>query len=114
MNTFLSYIDKGSKKQIEEKLDNCKEMYHSLLNFDLIPRTGSLNNIKGSLKIKNNKILVHDLGKKPKKCHDRLDTFISFLDNSFKEKRSLFDLVIDECNLERIGTFFQTQCSLAL
>ncbi|MGN9066133.1 hypothetical protein [Ligilactobacillus agilis] len=73
------------------KLKVCQKMHHNLLNFDLMPVTGGMNNLKGNLKYgQENKILVHDLGKPPKqKMHDRLDTFVTFIDYSLKKRNEL-------------------------
>ena len=72
------------------KLEVCQKMHHNLLNFDLIPVTGGMNNLKGNLKYgQENKILVHDLGRKPDNAHDRLDTFVTFIDYSLKKRNEL-------------------------
>ena len=75
----------------KRKLAVCQKMHHNLLNFDLIPVTGGMNNLKGNLKYdQENKILVHDLGKPPqKKMHDRLDTFVTFIDYSLKKRNEI-------------------------
>ena len=41
--------------ELKEKLSICSHMHHNLLNFDLMPCTGALNNVKGNLKYDNNK-----------------------------------------------------------
>lgn len=86
------------------KLEVCQKMHHNLLNFDLIPVTGGMNNLKGNLKYdQENKILVHDLGKKPDNMHDRLDTFVTFIDYSLKKRNELKQNI--PC-IKEIGEFF--------
>lgn len=86
------------------KLEVCQKMHHNLLNFDLIPVTGGMNNLKGNLKYdKENKILVHDLGRPPENMHDRLDTFVTFIDYSLKKRNELKQNI--PC-IKEIGEFF--------
>lgn len=86
------------------KLEVCQKMHHNLLNFDLIPVTGGMNNLKGNLKYdKENKILVHDLGRPSKNMHDRLDTFVTFIDYSLKKRNELKQNI--PC-IKEIGEFF--------
>lgn len=86
------------------KLEVCQKMHHNLLNFDLMPVTGGMNNLKGNLKYgQENKILVHDLGRKPDNAHDRLDTFVTFIDYSLKKRNELKQNI--PC-IKEIGEFF--------
>lgn len=86
------------------KLEVCQKMHHNLLNLDLIPVTGGMNNLKGNLKYdKENKILVHDFGRKPDNAHDRLDTFVTFIDYSLKKRNELKQNT--PC-IKEIGEFF--------
>ena len=88
------------------KLEVCQKMHHNLLNFDLIPVTGGMNNLKGNLKYdqdQENKILVHDLGRPSKNMHDRLDTFVTFIDYSLKKRNELKQNI--PC-IKEIGEFF--------
>lgn len=88
------------------KLEVCQKMHHNLLNFDLIPVTGGMNNLKGNLKYdqdQENKILVHDLGRPSKNMHDRLDTFVTFIDYSLKKRNELKQNI--PC-IKKIGEFF--------
>lgn len=86
------------------KLEVCQKMHHNLLNFDLIPVTGGMNNLKGNLKYdKENKILVHDLGRPSENMHDRLDTFVTFIDYSLKKRNELKQNI--PC-IKEIGEFF--------
>ena len=94
--------DKIEVKEALEKLTNCRNMHHSLLNFDLMPVEGELNNLKGKLKIQE-EVKVHDKGRPPvNECLDRLDTFIYFLDKSMKELKRLKG----EHDLKKIGEFY--------
>ena len=92
------------------KLEVCQKMHHNLLNFDLIPVTGGMNNLKGNLKYdKENKILVHDLGRPPKNMYDRLDTFVTFIDYSLKkinELKKRNELKQNIPCIKEIGEFF--------
>lgn len=77
-------VDKTTKNELIEQLNQCHSMHHTVLNFDLVPVTGGMNNIKGNLKYKNNIVMCHDIGKKPNGgCLDRFDTFIYFLNETF-------------------------------
>ncbi|OXC07184.1 hypothetical protein AYP76_08305 [Ligilactobacillus agilis] len=88
----------------KRKLEVCQKMHHNLLNFDLMPVTGGMNNLKGNLKYgQENKILVHDLGRKPDNAHDRLDTFVTFIDYSLKKRNELKQNI--PC-IKEIGEFF--------
>lgn len=94
MKSFKKMMESFEEIKLEDlqkKLEVCQKMHHNLLNFDLIPVTGGMNNLKGNLKYdKENKILVHDLGKPPKqKMHDRLDTFVTFIDYSLKKRNEI-------------------------
>ena len=61
-------LDLNEKRILNKKLDHCCQMHHTLYNFDLMPVNGEMNNVKGNLKYKNGKVLVHCLGKPPKIC----------------------------------------------
>lgn len=104
---FESIIEKkkdpAEKNRLIKKLNYCCEMHHTLYNFDLIPVTGGMNNVKGKLKHKGNKILVHGLGRKPETLHDRLDTFIHLMDYSISQRKKYER---EKCNLKEIGSFF--------
>lgn len=92
----------GNNSDLKKLLRQCIKMNYSLLNVDPVPVTGGINNLKGHLKIKDNKIMVHDSGRRPTYMLDRFDTFISFLDSSLKfmndNKKSI--------NLRKLGIFF--------
>lgn len=105
---FESIIEKeedlAKKENLQKKLNYCHDMHRTLYNFDLIPVTGGMNNVKGNLKYKNGKILVHDLGRRPGSLHDRLDTFIYLVDyflsrrNEYERKKNY--------DLKEIGVFY--------
>lgn len=72
---ICSAYEKGSikeyeKNQMMKKLKWCRQRHHSLENFSLMPRTGSLNNFKG--------------GKG--KCKDRMDIFVLKLNDYYAAK----------------------------
>lgn len=96
--------DQDKRGELEKKLNNCHNMHHTLCNFDLIPVTGGMNSVKGKLKYKNGKILVHDLGRTPSSLHDRLDTFIYLLDYSLS-RRNKYESK-EKYNLKEIGVFY--------
>lgn len=102
-NSFKLIIE--DKHDLLEQLAECCKMHHTLYNFDLMPVTGGLNNIKGNLKYtdKNNTVKVHMQGRPPiNGLLDRLDTYIFFLDHSMKRMEEL-----KGCgNLKIIGEFF--------
>jgi hypothetical protein len=94
-------------KEVNKKLINASTMHHTLLNFDLMPVTGGLNNLKGNLKFKDSKILVHGIGRRPILALDRLDTFLYFLDFSMKKRDEYEEkLALGDVKLEDIGEFF--------
>ena len=98
-------ISDDDKKQLNELLEKCNEKHHTLLNFDLMPVTGGMNTIKGNLKYKAEKILIHDVGRVPNNgLLDRLDTFICFLDESYKSLDSF--IKSKNMDLRAIGEFF--------
>lgn len=96
-------LDENKIADLKKELERCCEMHHTLYNFDLIPVDGEMNNVKGKLKHKNDRILVHGSGKYPVALHDRLDTFISLMDYSI-EQRDEYEG--KKCNLKEIGSFF--------
>ncbi|MFA5635937.1 MAG: hypothetical protein WC977_08520 [Anaerovoracaceae bacterium] len=106
---FEKIIEKarGPEKDTElgVKLVNAASMHHKLPNFGLMPVAGGLNNLKGALKIKDNKVMVHDIGKRPASALDRLDTFIYFLDYSFKMLETFHSLE-NAVDLRGAGEFF--------
>ncbi|MCJ0544033.1 hypothetical protein MMJ53_07335 [Enterococcus cecorum] len=93
MKSFKEMMESFEEIKLEDlqkKLKVCQKMHHNLLNFDLIPVTGGMNNLKGNLKyVQENKILVHDLGRPSENMHDRLDTFVTFIDYSLKKRNEL-------------------------
>lgn len=98
-------ISDEDKKKLKELLDKCNENHYTLLNFDLIPVTGGMNNLKGNLKYKDENVMVHDMGKPPTYgLLDRLDTFIYFLDYSFKKRNEFINS--KHIDLKAIGEFF--------
>lgn len=106
---FREMIDKDEKitdkEDLKKQLKDCEDMHHTLLNFDFMPRTGGMNDIKGNLKYKGKEIKVHDVGRRPSyDCFDRLDTFIYFLSYSF-DKIDEFKKSKD-VDLRAIGDFF--------
>lgn len=107
MKSFEKKMESFEEMKLEDlkkKLEVCQKMHHNLLNFDLIPVTGGMNNLKGNLKYdQENKILVHDLGRKPDNAHDRLDTFVTFIDYSLKKRNELKQNI--PC-IKEIGEFF--------
>lgn len=96
--------DKSIKKNFYKKLKYCAEMHHTLLNFDLIPVTGGMNNVKGNLKYKNDIVMYHDAGRKPMECLDRFDTFIYFLNKTFINRNKLLNM--NQSNLRMCGEYF--------
>jgi hypothetical protein len=66
------YSDEDKTKFLNE-LDCCNLMFHSFHNFALCPRTGAMNNFKGSVVEKEGN---HSL--------DRLDKFLFFLNEYYK------------------------------
>lgn len=108
---FEKIIEKDSKTEkdtalrVKVILEDAASKHHELQNFGLMPVAGGLNNLKGSLKIKDNKVMVHDIGKRPASALDRLDTFIFFLDYSFKMMKSLSSLE-NKVDLKKVGEFF--------
>jgi len=109
--SFIDIINKDDKsedeykKKVKDKLEQVSKMHHTLMNFSLIPVTGGLNNLKGKLKIKDNRVMVHGAGKPPKNDQlDRLDTFIYFIDYSFKKIEEFNES--QYVNLKTIGEFF--------
>lgn len=107
MESFKNKMESFEEMKLEDlqkKLEVCQKMHHNLLNFDLIPVTGGMNNLKGNLKYgQENKILVHDLGRPSENMHDRLDTFVTFIDYSLKKRNELKQNI--PC-IKEIGEFF--------
>lgn len=97
--------EKDTALRVEVILEEAVSMHHELQNFGLMPVAGGLNNLKGALKTKDNKVMVHDIGKRPASALDRLDTFIFFLDYSFKMMKYLCSLE-NTVDLRKIGEFF--------
>ncbi|WP_341323589.1 hypothetical protein NSQ62_08975 [Solibacillus sp. FSL H8-0523] len=100
---FKSII--GDNQNVLDQLAECCKMHHSLYNFDLMPVTGGLNNMKGKLKYggKNKIVKVHMSRNAPKNGHlDRLDTYIYFLDFSMSRMKELKDCR----DLKMIGEFY--------
>ena len=79
-------------------------MHHSLWNFDLIPRTGALNNVKGKLYYHGlkNDWYIYSSGT-PKEKYDRLDSFLYFLDKSIKERNEINET--NNANINEIGNY---------
>lgn len=94
----------GEDKKLNNALEEAEKKHHTLLNFDLMPVTGGLNKLKGNLKIKDNSVMVHDVGRPPKDLHDRLDTFIYFLNETLVKREKLKNE--QRVNLRDIGEFF--------
>lgn len=99
-------INEIKKENLKNILNECHEMHHTLLNFDLCPVTGGMNNVKGKLKYKYNKIVYHGIGRAPRlEMLDRFDTFICYLNESF-EKINEFK-ASEKYDLKAYGDFFQ-------
>lgn len=119
---FKSIIEKDGEKtekkeQLLSLLEECKQRHHSLLNFSLIPVIGGMNNIKGSLKYDEGQdgnwtVKVHGVGRIPNNLHDRFDTFICFLAQTFQVRNELIksiedkDIVEKVTRLKNVGIFF--------
>lgn len=113
IDTFeKSKHEKSTTKYIADlrtQLEKCCKMHHTLNNFDLMPVTGGLNNLKGKLKYKDKCVVVHSVGRPPTSgLLDRLDTFICFMDLSFKKRNELEGS--KNVNLIEIGNFFSNSC----
>lgn len=94
-----------TKLDAKDKLAEAVNMHHKTLNFALIPVAGGLNNLKANLKIKDSKVMVHDIGRRQASALDRLDTFIYFLDYSFK-MLDYFHSQGNAVDLRKAGEFF--------
>ena len=109
VNYFSKMIEKVSDDNVKSKLyaelKELNKMHHNISNFALMPVAGGLNNLKGNLKIKNGKVMVHDLGKRPASALDRLDTFLYFLNESFI-RLDTFQNQSSGINLKEVGEFF--------
>ncbi|MBJ8325251.1 hypothetical protein [Streptococcus pacificus] len=99
------YEDKTGVKQSDtrNKLLACCSNHHQECNFALMPVVGGMNNVKGKIKISNGKVKVHQLGRQPNNLFDRLDSFLSLLNEfyNFRKKCNEFN-----CSLKEIGEYY--------
>ncbi len=75
-------------KTLDDNLTKCCKNHYDISNFAIIPITGGMNNVKGKIKIKNNKIYIHQVGRLPNTALDRLDSFLCIIDDFYKIKKS--------------------------
>ena len=81
--------DSNNKECVISLLTECKKMHSSEQNLAILPTTGGLNNVKGSVYFGKNQNIMYSSEKKPGKQMDRLDTFIAIVDDYFKKKSKL-------------------------
>lgn len=81
--------DSNNKEYVISLLTECKKMHSSEQNLAILPTTGGLNNVKGSIYFGENQNIMYSSEKISGKQMDRLDTFIAIVDDYFKKKSKL-------------------------
>lgn len=81
--------DSNNKKYVISLLEDCKECHSSEQNLAILPTTGGLNNVKGSVFFDESHNIRYSSKKISGKQMDRLDTFIAIVDDYFKNNSEL-------------------------
>jgi hypothetical protein len=91
-STFKKIIDSDNNSQHKEYcinlLKECESMHSSKYNISILPTTGGLNNVKGSLYFDENNIEYSNRLLINKQL-DRFDTFIAIMSDYFKKNSEL-------------------------
>lgn len=88
----------------------CKNFYSSNYNLSILPVTGGLNNLKGSLYFDDNGFIKFSKDKESGKQLDRFDTFIFVVNEYYKNKNELLlsyskNTVTEKCLIAFLDTF---------
>lgn len=78
----------NNKEYVMSLLKECKEFHYSEKNLVILPTTGGLNNVKGSLYFDGGNINYSSQQISGKQL-DRLDTFLAIVDDYFNKKSDL-------------------------
>lgn len=72
-----------------ELLNECKSFHSSEFNLSILPATGGLNNIKGSVYIDEYNDIKYSNKRLSGKQLDRFDTFITIMNDYFNKKSEI-------------------------
>ena len=105
-----SQCDLIKKEMCLRLLELCKKFYFSNYNLSLLPVTGGLNNLKGSLLFDDNGFVKFSKVKQSGKQLDRFDTFIFVVNEYYKNCNKLLlsyskNTVNEECLIAFLETF---------
>ncbi|WP_105179148.1 hypothetical protein [Streptococcus suis] len=86
LKKIVDVSSNNDKKCILSLLEECMELHSSEQNLAILPTTGGLNNVKGSLYFDENGNIRYSSQKISGKQLDRLDTFLAIVKDYFDEK----------------------------
>jgi len=73
-------------------LEECANEHYTRHNCVLLPTTGGMNNVKGSIYSRDDVFIVHKVGRMSNSMYDRPDTFIYYIADFFDKRNKLYTL----------------------